>query len=87
MAQLGSRQSGFFSGGSSGGGGGGVPYTGATQDLDLGEFGLDAGFMQLDTTPTSPTSAVGKFVWNQTDGTANLGLMGGSVPYKSVKRK
>jgi len=79
MATFGSRQSGFFSGGSSGGGGGGVPYTGATQDLDLGEFGLDAGFVQLDTTPTYPTSAIGKFVWNSTDGTANLGLMGGNV--------
>jgi hypothetical protein len=79
MATFGSRQSGFFSGGSSGGGGGGVPYTGATQDLDLGEFGLDAGFVQLDTTPTYSTSAIGKFVWNSTDGTANLGLMGGNV--------
>jgi len=70
---------GLFSNSNSGGGGGGVPYTGATQDVDLGEFGLDAGFIQLDTTPSSPTSAVGKFVWNTTDGTANLGLTGGNV--------
>ncbi len=76
---LGNEQSGFFNGGSSGGSSSGVPYTGATQDVDLGEFGLDAGFVQLDTTPTYPTSAVGKIVWNQTDGTINLGLMGGNV--------
>jgi hypothetical protein len=68
-----------FTGGGSSGGANGVPYTGATQDVDLGEFGLDTGFVQLDTTPTTPTSAVGKMVWNTTDGTANLGLMGGNV--------
>ena len=62
-----------------GGGGGGVPYNGATQNVDLGEFGIDAGFLQLDTSPISPSSAVGKFVWNTTDGTANLGLTGGNV--------
>ena len=39
------------------GGGGGVPYTGATANVDLGEYGLDAGFVSFDTTPTgTPTT-------------------------------
>lgn len=33
----------------------------------------------LDTTPANTTSAVGKMVWNDTDGTLDLGLKGGNV--------
>ena len=33
-------------------GSGGVPYIGATQDVDLGEFELKAGQIEYDQTPT-----------------------------------
>ena len=55
-----------------------VPYTGATQNVDLGEWGISAGYFQADLTPTQ-AGAVGRLVWNDQDGTLNLGLKGGSV--------
>jgi nitrogen fixation protein len=65
-----------------GGGGGGVPYTGATQDLDLGEFGLRAGQVTLDNTPTG-TANVGTTRWNDTLGSSETLLKGGSVILKN----
>lgn len=57
-----------------------VPYTGATGNVNLGEYGLSqVGFSQFDLTPTYPTVAAGKLVWNDTDGTLDLGLKGGNV--------
>lgn len=61
-----------------GSGGGGVPYTGATQNVDLGEYELKAGQFELDQSPTG-TAGVGVIRWNDTDGTADLGLKGGNV--------
>jgi len=58
-----------------------VPYVGATENVDLGEFGLSGGFLHLDNTPTTanvPTTP-GTLVWNDTDGTADLKLKGGNV--------
>ena len=55
-----------------------VPYTGATQDVDLGEFEIKAGQVEFDQTPTG-TSGVGIMQWNDSDGTVNLGLKGGNV--------
>ena len=55
-----------------------VPYTGATQDVDLGEFELKAGQVEFDQTPTG-TAGVGVMRWNDTDGTLDLGLKGGNV--------
>ena len=55
-----------------------VPYTGATQDVDLGEFELKAGQIEFDTTPTG-TAGVGVMRWNDSDGTLDLGLKGGNV--------
>jgi hypothetical protein len=58
-----------------------VPYVGATENVDLGEFGLSGGFLHLDNTPTLanvPTTA-GTLVWNDTEGTADLKLKGGNV--------
>jgi hypothetical protein len=55
-----------------------VPYTGANANLNMGEFGVSAGYFQADLTPTM-TAAVGRFIWDDTDGTMNLGLKGGSV--------
>ena len=58
--------------------GGGVPYTGATSDVDLGEFELKAGQVEFDQTPTG-TAGVAVMRWNNTDGTLDLGLKGGNV--------
>ena len=58
-----------------------VPYVGATENVDLGEFGVSGGFVHLDNTPTTlnaPTTP-GTLSWNDTDGTADLILKGGNV--------
>lgn len=59
-----------------------VPYTGATQDVDLGEFELKAGQLTLDTTPTG-TATVGTTQWNDSTGTSETTLKGGSVILKN----
>jgi len=56
-----------------------VPYTGATGNVNLGEYGLSTGNIQFDTTPTVPPTTVGSLAWNDTDGTLNLSLKGESV--------
>jgi len=58
--------------------GGGVPYSGATGDVDLGEYELKAGQVEFDQTPTG-TTGVGVMRWNDSDGTVDLGLKGGNV--------
>ena len=55
-----------------------VPYTGATSNVQLGEFGVDTGFVQFDLT-TTQSGGIGKLNWNNTDGTLDLGLKGGDV--------
>ena len=55
-----------------------VPYTGATTNVNLGEWGISAGYFQADLTPTQ-SGGVGRLIWNSTDGTLNLGLVGGTV--------
>ena len=55
-----------------------VPYTGATQNVDLGEFQIDAGQVTFDQTPTQ-AAGVGVLRWNDNDGTLDLGLKGGNV--------
>ncbi len=65
--------------GGGGGGGGYVPYVGATQDLNLGTYGLISDFLQLNVAPTSVPTSVGTMSWNNTDGTADLKLKGGNV--------
>jgi hypothetical protein len=56
-----------------------VPYTGATSDVNLGEFGVQLGNLEFDTTPTDIPTTVGSMVWNDTDGTLDLKLKGGNV--------
>jgi len=56
-----------------------VPYTGATQDVNLGEFGLKTGNIEFDITPTNAPTGVGSMVWNDTAGTLDLKLKGGAV--------
>jgi len=64
------------------GGGNFVPYTGATGDVDLGEYELKAGQLTLDTTQTG-TAAVGTTRWNDTIGSSETTLKGGSVILKN----
>jgi hypothetical protein len=53
-----------------------VPYTGATQNVDLGEFGVDAGFVTLDTTPTNTPTGQGTIFWDVDDETVDVVLNG-----------
>jgi hypothetical protein len=55
-----------------------VPYTGATTNVNLGEFQASVGQVTLDQTPTQ-AAGVGVLRWNDSDGTADLGLKGGNV--------
>jgi len=56
-----------------------VPYTGATDNVDLGEFGLKTGYLELDLTPTATPTTEGVMSWDDGNGTANLTLKGGEV--------
>lgn len=56
-----------------------VPYTGATQNVDLETYGLLAEYLQVNTSPTTYTPAVGRLGWNDTDGTIEFKLKGGNV--------
>ena len=59
-----------------------VPYTGATANVDLGEFEIKAGQVTLDTSPTG-TAAVATTRWNNTIGSTETTLKGGSVVLKN----
>jgi nitrogen fixation protein len=59
-----------------------VPYTGAVQDVDLGEYGISAGQFNLDTSPTG-TPVVGSTTWNDSLGSSETLLKGGSVTLKN----
>ena len=61
---------------------GGVPYSGATGNVNLGEYELKAGQVTLDTSPTG-TAAVGTTRWNDTTGTSETTLKGGNVILKN----
>ena len=56
-----------------------VPYTGATSDVNLGEFGIQLGNLEFDNTPTNTPTTSGSMYWNDVDGTLNLILKGGNV--------
>ena len=55
---------------------GGVPYTGATQSVDLGEFGLDGGFITFDITPTNTPTTQGTAYWDDNAETVALIMNG-----------
>jgi nitrogen fixation protein len=59
-----------------------VPYTGANQNVDLGEFKLKAGQLELDQTPTG-TAGVAVTRWNDTIGSTETTLKGGNVILKN----
>jgi len=49
-----------------------VPYTGATGNVNLGEYGLTSGYLKLDTTPTSTPTTIGTIFWDAANRTAAL---------------
>ena len=59
-----------------------VPYSGATANVDLGEYGIKAGQIDLDTSPTG-TATVGTTRWNDTIGSIETTLKGGNVVLKN----
>jgi nitrogen fixation protein len=59
-----------------------VPYTGATGDVDLGEYELKAGQIELDQSPTG-TAGVAVTRWNNTIGSTETTLKGGLVVLKN----
>jgi len=59
-----------------------VPYVGATEDVDLGEWELKAGQIELDQSPTG-TAGVAVTRWNDAIGSTETTLKGGSVILKN----
>lgn len=59
-----------------------VPYTGATANVDLGEYELKAGQIELDQSPTG-TAGVAVTRWNNTLGLNETTLKGGNVVLKN----
>jgi hypothetical protein len=59
-----------------------VPYTGATQNVDLGTYNIIADQVALNVTPNG-TLAVGMTEWNDTVGVSQTLLKGGSVTLKN----
>jgi hypothetical protein len=59
-----------------------VPYTGATQDLNLGTYGLIGDFVRFNPSSSNIPSAEGVMSWDNTDGTVRLSVKGNtySVP-------
>lgn len=58
--------------------GGFVPYTGATQNVSLGEYGILAGWYRLDTTPTGTPTNQGTIYWDNSFNTAAI-IMNGTT--------
>ncbi len=59
-----------------------VPYTGASANVNLGEYEIKVGQLTLDTSPTG-TAAVGTTRWNDSIGSTETTLKGGSVILKN----
>ncbi len=62
------------------GGLGGVPYTGATANVDLGEFGIKAGYFEYDLTPTNTPTTQGTTYWDSAEETVAL-IMNGAIQH------
>ena len=58
-----------------------VTDIGATTTNAINTAGVTSDYLQIDTTAT-PTNAVGKVVWNDSLGTAEIGLKGGTINAK-----
>ena len=57
----------------------GVPYTGATQDLDMGLFATITDSLKVSLTPKTATRVVGETLWNPTEGTLETVLLNNTV--------
>ena len=55
-----------------------VPYTGATQDLNLGTYGLISDFVRFNPSSSNIPSAEGVMWWDNIDGTVRLSVKGNS---------
>jgi hypothetical protein len=55
-----------------------VPYTGATKNVDLGEYGIKAGYYIFDTTPTNTPTVQGTMSWDASKETIAL-IMNGTT--------
>ena len=60
-----------------------VPYTGATQDVDLGSNNLTADHIALNVSPSGAGFVVGATQWNNTIGSSETLLKGGNVTLKN----
>lgn len=60
-----------------------VPYTGATQDVDLGTHNLTADHIALNVSPSGAGYVVGATEWNNTIGSSQTLLKGGNVSLKN----
>jgi len=60
-----------------------VPYTGATTDVDLGTHNLTADHIALNVSPSGAGYVVGATEWNNTLGSSQTLLKGGSVSLKN----
>ena len=60
-----------------------VPYTGATTDVDLGTHNLTADHIALNVSPSGAGFVVGATQWNNTIGSSETLLKGGSVSLKN----
>lgn len=53
-----------------------VPYSGATSDVNLGEFGVQLGNIEFDTTPTNTPTTQGSLFWDVDSQTLDLVMNG-----------
>ena len=60
-----------------------VPYTGATQDLDMGTHNVTADHIALNVSPSGAGFVVGATQWNNTSGSSETLLKGGNVTLKN----
>jgi len=60
-----------------------VPYTGATQDLDMGTHNVTADHIALNVSPSGAGFVVGATEWNNTLGISQTLLKGGNVTLKN----
>ncbi len=56
-----------------------VPYSGASGDVNLGEFGMQLGNLEFDNTPTNTPGTDGSVFWDSGDGTLQLQMKGGAT--------
>jgi hypothetical protein len=57
-----------------------VPYIGAKHNVDLGDYGISAGFVKFDTTPAAPPTDQGVVYWDDVKQTIAL-IMNGTTQH------